>query len=117
MTLGPIMLFLSAVDGGVPRWLHPALVFGKVPLFYYLLHIPLIHLIAIAVCYVRYGQVHWMFESPNLNSFPTAAPPGWGYSLPVVYLVWAIVVLALYPLCRWFAGVRQRRSDAWLSYF
>jgi hypothetical protein len=44
-------------------------------------------------------------------------PPGWGYSLPVVYLVWAGVVLALYPLCRWFAGVKQRRNDLWLSYF
>jgi hypothetical protein len=37
--------------------------------------------------------------------------------LPVVYLVWVCVVLTLYPLCCWFAGVRQRRSDAWLSYF
>jgi uncharacterized membrane protein len=116
MTLGPIMLFLRAVDGGVPRWLHPALIFGKVPMFYYLLHIPLIHLIAIAVCYGRYGHIYWMFESPNLRSFPITPPPGWGYSLPVIYLLWAIVVPTLYPLCRWFAGVRQRRSDAWLSY-
>jgi uncharacterized membrane protein len=117
MTLGPGMIFLWAVDGGTPRWMRPALIFGKVPMFYYLLHIPLIHLIALAVCYARYGQVHWMFESPDLRSFPFTPPPGWGYSLPVVYLVWFIVVLTLYPLCRWFAGVRQRRSDAWLSYF
>jgi uncharacterized membrane protein len=117
MTLGPIMLFLRAMDGGVPRWLRPALIFGKVPMFYYLLHIPLIHLIAIAVCYFRYGHIYWMFESPNLQSFPTASPPGWGYSLPFIYLIWAVVVLTLYPLCRWFAGVRQRRSDEWLSYF
>ncbi len=117
MTLGPAMLFLWAVDAATPRWLRPALIFGKVPMFYYLLHIPVIHLLAIVVCYARYGQVHWMFESPNLASFPTTPPPGWGYSLPIVYLVWAIVVVTLYPLCRWFAGVRQRRSDAWLSYF
>jgi len=117
MTLGPTTLFLWAVDGGTPRWLRPALIFGKVPMFYYLFHIPLIHLIALAVCCARYGQVHWMFESPNIASFPVTQPPGWGYSLPVVYLVWAIVVLTLYPLCRWFAGLRQRRSDAWLSYF
>lgn len=51
MTLGPAMLFLRAVDGGTPRWLRPALVFGKVPLFYYVLHISLIHLIAVIVCY------------------------------------------------------------------
>jgi hypothetical protein len=71
----------------------------------------------VAVCYARYGHVHWMFESPGPRYFPITPPPGWGYSLPVVYLVWACVVLTLYPLCRWFAGVRQRRSDPWLSYF
>jgi len=117
MTLGPALLFLWAVDVSTPRWLRPALIFGKVPMFYYLLHIPLIHLIAIAFCYARYGHVYWMFESPDPSNFPITPPPGWGYSLPVVYFVWAIVVVTLYPLCRWFAGVRQRRTDAWLSYF
>lgn len=117
MTLGPVLILLSAIDGGTPSLLRPALIFGKVPMFYYLLHIPLIHLLSIAVCYARYGQVHWMFESPNLSSFPITPPPGWGYSLPVVYLVWIVVVAALFPLCRWFAGVRQRRSEWWLSYF
>jgi uncharacterized membrane protein len=117
MTLGPALLFLWAVDAGTPLWLRPALVFGKVPMFYYLLHIPLIHLLALITCYARYGQVHWMFESPGFPNFPITKPPGWGYSLPIVYLVWILVVGMLYPLCRWFAGVRQRRSDAWLSYF
>jgi uncharacterized membrane protein len=117
MTLGPVMFFLRAVDSGMPRWLRPALIFGKVPMFYYLLHVPLIHLIAIAVSFARYGHVYWMFESPDLGNFPITPPPGWGYSLPVVYLVWGVVVVTLYPLCRWFAGVRQRRTDAWLSYF
>jgi uncharacterized membrane protein len=117
MTLGPDMIFLRLVDGGTPDWMRPALIFGKVPMFYFILHVPLIHLLAVAVCYARYGHVYWMFESPDLRSFPFTPPPGWGYSLPVVYLVWFIVVLTLYPLCRWFAGVRQRRNDAWLSYF
>ncbi len=117
MTLGPALLFLWAVDAKTPRWLQPALTIGKVPMFYYLLHIPLIHLIAIAVCYARYGQVHWMFESPTIGQFPFTPPPGWGFSLPIIYLVWACVVLMLYPLCRWFAGLKQRRNDAWLSYF
>jgi uncharacterized membrane protein len=117
MTLGPAMLFLGAMENDIPRWLRPAVTFGRVPMFYYLLHIPLIHLLAIAVCYVRYGHVYWMFESSNIASFPITAPPGWGYSLPVVYLVWAVVVVTLYPLCRWFADVRQRRCDWWLSYF
>jgi uncharacterized membrane protein len=117
MTLGPAILFLWAVDAETPRWLRPALTIGKVPMFYYLLHIPLIHGLAVAVCYARYGQAHWMFESPTLGDFPITPPPGWGYSLPIVYLVWAVVVLTLYPLCRWFAGLKQRRSDNWLSYF
>ena len=116
MTLGPALLFLWAVDGGTPQFLRPAVVIGKVPLFYYVLHIPLIHLLALLVCYARYGQVHWMFESPSPGSFPVTPPPGWGFPLPIVYLIWAAVVLALYPLCRWFAAVKQRRNDAWLSY-
>lgn len=117
MTLGPAILFLWAVDGGTPAWLRPAVIYGRVPMFYYLLHIPLIHLLAMAFCWFRYGHIYWMFQSPSLNDFPITAPPGWGYSLPVVYLMWATVVASLYPLCRWFAGVRQRNKAAWLSYF
>jgi uncharacterized membrane protein len=116
MTLGPAMIFLSSVDRGTPRVLRPALVIGKVPLFYYVLHFALIHLLAVVVCYLRYGSAHWMFESPDLGHYPFSPPPGWGFSLPVVYLTWAFVVIAMYPLCRWFAALKQRRSDAWLSY-
>jgi uncharacterized membrane protein len=117
MTLGPAMLVLWALDGRTPRFLRPALTFGRVPMFYYLLHVPLIHLIAVMVCYARYGQAHWMFESDTLRNFPMSFPPGWGYSLPVIYMIWALVVLALYPLCSWFADLKRRRGDAWLSYF
>jgi uncharacterized membrane protein len=116
MTLGPAMIFLRAVDRGTPRVLRPALVIGKVPLFYFMLHFALIHLLAVLVCYARYGTAHWMFESPDMANYPFTAPPGWGYPLPVVYLMWAIVVVTAYPLCRWFAAVKQRRSDPWLSY-
>jgi uncharacterized membrane protein len=116
MTLGPALLLLRAVDGGTPTVLRPAAIFGKVPMFYFVLHLPLIHLLAVIVCYARYGTAHWMFESPDLGNFPFTAPPGWGYSLPIVYLVWALVIVALYPACRWFAGVKQRRRDPWLSY-
>jgi hypothetical protein len=57
-----------------------------------------------------------MFESPDLGHYPVTQPPGWPLPLAGVYLVWAIVVVVLYPLCRWYAGVKQRRTDAWLSY-
>ena len=116
MTLGPAMIFLALVDDATPRLLRPALIYGKVPMFYFLVHLPLIHGLAAAVCLVRYGSAHWMFESPDLGHFPYSAPPGWGYSLPVVYGVWIVVVVALYPACNWFAGVKARRTDAWLSY-
>jgi uncharacterized membrane protein len=116
MTLGPMLVFLWSVDRGTPRFLRPALVIGKVPLFYFLLHFLLIHLLAVAVCFMRYGSAHWMVESPDLANYPFTAPPGWGYTLPVVYLLWAFVVAVLYPLCRWFAALKQRRGDAWLSY-
>jgi uncharacterized membrane protein len=116
MTLGPALLVLRAVDGGVPRLLRPALVIGKVPMFYYVLHVPLIHIIAVIACLVRYGDSHWMFESPTIGQFPITQPPGWPAPLPVVYLIWAGVVVSLYPLCRWFAGVKARRTDWWLSY-
>ena len=116
MTLGPALLFLRAVDGHTPSVLRPALTIGRVPLFYFMLHFTLIHLIAVVVCVVRYGSAHWMLESPDISKYPFTTPPGWGYSLSGVYLVWAIVVVTMYPLCRWFAAVKQRRSETWLSY-
>jgi uncharacterized membrane protein len=116
MTLGPALVFLWAVDRGAPRALRPALVIGKVPMFYYVLHFAMLHLLAVATCLVRYGSAHWMFESPDLGNYPFSPPPGWGYSLPVVYLVWEFVVLMTYPLCHWYAALKQRRNDPWLSY-
>jgi uncharacterized membrane protein len=116
MALGPALLILRALDAGTPRWLSPALVFGRVPLFYFLLHLPLIHLLAVIVCYWQNGAVYWMFQSPNLGAYPFTPPPGWGLSLPVIYVLWVLVVVMLYPVCRWFASVKQRRRDPWLSY-
>jgi uncharacterized membrane protein len=116
MTLGPALLLLRAFDGGTPRLFKPALIIGRVPLFYYVLHFFLIHLIAVITAYARYGTAHWMFESPDLAHYPFSAPPGWGYQLPRIYLTWAVVVLLCYPFCSWFAALKQRRSDVWLSY-
>ena len=116
MTIGPALLFLRAVDAFTPRIFRSVLVFGRVPLFYFLLHLPLIHLAAVAVCFVRYGAVHWMFESPTLAQYPFTRPPGWGYSLPVVYLMWIAVVVVLYPACLWFSEFKQRNPRPWVSY-
>ncbi len=116
MTLGPALIFLWAFDGWTPRLLIPALTFGRVPLFFFLLHIPVIHLIAVGVCYFRYRTAVGMFESPTMAQFPFTSPPGWGFSLPFIYILWLGIVIGLYPLCRWFSGVKQRRRDPWLSY-
>jgi uncharacterized membrane protein len=116
MTLGPALILLWAVDTHTPRLLRPALIIGKVPMFYYLLHFALIHVLAVIICYARYGHIHWMFESPDLAHYPVTAPPGWGLPLPLVYLIWAFIVLAMYPLCRWYAAVKQRSNNPLLSY-
>ena len=116
LTLGPAMLGLWFFEGRTPHLLRPVLIIGKVPMFYYVLHIPLIHLIALIICFVRYGHVYWVFQSPTIADYPFAAPPGWGLPLPWVYAVWGIVVVLLYPLCRWFAGVKQRHTAWWLGY-
>ena len=116
MTLGPALLILRSLDRGTPPLLGPAVVFGRVPLFYFVLHLTLIHLLAVVLCYVQNGSAHWMFESPNLGAYPFTPPPGWGVSLPVTYLLWVLVVVMLYPVCAWFARVRQRSSAWWLGY-
>jgi uncharacterized membrane protein len=110
MTLGPAIALLPLFErlrGPVAR---AVTVFGRVPLFFYVLHLALIHALALLVGTLagfdpRSFLRVWMF-----------LPDEWGYGLPVVYLVWVGVVLALYPACRWFAGVKARRRDAWLSY-
>jgi uncharacterized membrane protein len=116
MTLGPAILFLWLIDDRTPGVLRPALVYGKVPMFYYLLHFFTIHVLTVIVCYVRYGEIHSMFQSPDLAHFPITEPPGWGLTLPWVYLIWIAVVVAVYPLCRWYSGVRRRSANPWLSY-
>ena len=116
MTLGPALLFLGLVDGRTPRFLRPALIYGKVPMFYYLLHFTIIHLLAVLAALVRFGAVHWMFESPSPDRYPVTQPPGWPASLPVVYLVWIAVVLLSYPACRWYAALKARSTNPWLSY-
>lgn len=111
MTLGPGLLLLAAWDRGTPAWLRPAVVFGRVPFFYYILHLPLIHGLAYALHHFRHGE-------GNLFAFGTIKPPAdAGVGLAPTYAVWLAVVVLLYPLCRWFADLKRRRRDAWLGYF
>ncbi|HEY6618451.1 MAG TPA: heparan-alpha-glucosaminide N-acetyltransferase domain-containing protein [Steroidobacteraceae bacterium] len=116
MTLGPTLLLLGAFENTEPRLLRPALIIGKVPLFFYVLHFYLIHLLATAASYLRFGEVANTFRSPDLAHFPFTQPPGWGAPLGVIYLLWIAVLVLMYPLCDWFAKLKGRRRDWWLSY-
>ncbi|HVW11761.1 MAG TPA: heparan-alpha-glucosaminide N-acetyltransferase domain-containing protein [Bryobacteraceae bacterium] len=116
MTIGPSLILLALIDGVQFHRLTPIVTFGRVPLFYYVVHITVMHLIALAVCAVQFGAVWWMFTSHSLAEFPFLRPPGWGFGLPGVYLIWAAVVLVLYPLCRWYAEVKRRSRNPLFSY-
>ena len=116
MTLGPAFTLLRAFDRPVSGSLRPVLTIGRVPLFYFVAHLAAIHGLAVLICWLRYGAVHWMFESPDLSRFPITEPPGWPLGLPAVYAIWISLVLALYPLCRWYAAVKARSRSRWLSY-
>jgi uncharacterized membrane protein len=116
MTVGPVLLLLRAFETRVPRIFQPALMIGKIPLFFFILHFFLIHLLAVLASWLRYGEIGEMFRSPDLGHFPFSQPPGWGEPLPVIYATWIGVVLLLYPLCRWYARLKQRNKAWWLSY-
>jgi uncharacterized membrane protein len=120
MTLGTSILALALFDrepGRAPGlFARPFNVFGRVPMFYYLLHVPLMHLVAVAFALAGGGPVGWLFKNWVVPTNPPTRPAEWGYGLGVVYAVWLACVAALYPLCRWFAGVKARRREAWLSY-
>lgn len=112
MTLGPAMLLLSGageLKGPLARIL---ITFGRVPLFFYLAHIFLLHLMAVAWAQLRFGDSAWLFRGLP----PMAKPAGYGFGLPTIYVLWLATVAMLFPLCRWFAALKQRRRDWWLSY-
>jgi uncharacterized membrane protein len=113
MTLGPTIALLAAADRARGWFAGILETFGRVPLFYYLAHIPAIHIAALAVMYLRNGSIHpeWYATAP-FTSVPVEAR----WSLPLLYLVFAAVVTILYFACRWFAGVKARSRSAWLRY-
>lgn len=88
-------------------------------MFYFILHFYLIHVLAVLAAWLRYGNSAAQFI---FNPLPSMGGPGalfpatFGYSLWVVYGVWLLAVVLLYPVCRWFANVKSRRRDWWLSY-
>lgn len=116
MTLGPVLIaipIMERVAGSAIAKIFRT--FGRVPFFYYVLHVPLIHAAAIVVSLLRTGSVNpWLFANHPMGNPP--APAGYTWSLGLLYLVWAIVVAILYLPCRRFARLKDTRKDPWLSF-
>ena len=116
ITLGPALLFLAASERYSGKVVDVITALGRVPLFYYVVHIYVIHILALFAAMATGFQPSdmvfdssWITDSPNLN--------GYGFSLLVVYVVWMLVVLALAPLCLWYDRYkRKHREKRWLSY-
>jgi len=113
MTLGPAITLLALVDGATGRIAGFFKTFGRVPMFYYLLHIPLIHVAALVMATIRGDGIHheWYATAPFASVPPTAR-----WSLGQLYLVWAIVVAILYLLCAWYSRFKAERPARWMSY-
>ncbi len=112
MTLGPALAVLPWLDRKHGQLAASIRTIGRVPLFFWLLHVPLIHAVTVGLSLRRYGAVvPWLVQNP-----PIEPPPGYGYSLVVVYGIALAVIIVLYPACRWFGQLKQRRRDLWLSY-
>jgi uncharacterized membrane protein len=114
MTLGPAMLLLAWLERKKPGWLGAVLItYGRVPFFFYVLQWATTHSLAVVASRIAGKPTDYLFG--NLGFGP---PPGpdFGFGLGMTYFLWLVGVTLLYPLCRWYAGVKRRRRDWWLSY-
>jgi uncharacterized membrane protein len=116
MTLGPTIALLPLAERARGKLADVLKTFGRVPMFYYLLHIPLIHVLAMLVSLVRVGRAEpWLIGNHPWSS--PAQPPGYMWSLGLLYAVFVVAVVLLYGPCRWYAGVKARHGRGWLRYF
>jgi uncharacterized membrane protein len=116
MTIGSALLFLAFTEKLQNGLVKVVSVYGRVPMFYYLIHIYIIHLIAMIASAFTPGQNWhiWILEKPI---WFTSDLKGYGFSLPVAYLVWIGIVVALYPLCKRYDAYKQAHKEKWwLSY-
>ena len=113
MTLGPAIALLPVADRARGRLAGVVATFGRVPMFYYLLHIPLIHVSALIVNLVRTGSTN---SGPYATAPYVDMPPADHWPLWLLYVVFVVDVAVLYFPCRWFARVKARRRSGWASY-
>lgn len=117
MTLGPAIIFLALAEKPLGWFGKQILHIGRVPLFFYILHLYLIHLLA-TIALVLSGREWTEFILPlNANSKDAPWLAGYGFSLWATYLWWVLIVLMLYPLCKWYDQYKQTHKEKWwLSY-
>ncbi|WP_239649832.1 hypothetical protein [Methylocucumis oryzae] len=114
MTLGPALVLLGLFDRIKPKTLPILPIFGRTALFYYLLHLYVIHGLAVIVAVLTDGPVIPLLLGP----WSKEMPEHYGYDLPVVYGIWLAVLALLYPLCVWFDQFKRSHSHwAWLKFF
>ncbi|MBC7507938.1 MAG: DUF1624 domain-containing protein [Ferruginibacter sp.] len=116
ITLGPALVFLALTEKLRGRMVQIVSVYGRVPMFYYLTHIYVIHLIALIASTIVPGQDWsiWILQDPI---WFTTGLKGYGFSLPVAYGIWLAVVIGLYPLCKRYDQYKQTHKEKWwLSY-
>jgi uncharacterized membrane protein len=111
MVFAPAAALLAAADRW-RGWLKDTLVmFGRVPFFFYFVHLVLIHAMSIVL-----GVVQGFDASQFMTLFFFYPKSGYGLELPGIYAAWTLVIVLLYFPCRWMAGIKARRRDWWLSY-
>jgi uncharacterized membrane protein len=116
ITLGPVLLLLSFITGKPIQPAHPLVIFGRVPFFYYVLHFHIIHLVAIGIG-VAMGHPLGYMLAHNFITDNAQLKGSYGVSLAGVYIIWLLLVAALYPVCRRYARYKQLHQDwRWLSY-
>ena len=118
MTLGPMLGFM-ALASYLPNFIQqPLIVLGRVPLFFYLAHIVLIHLLAVLLAFIRFGHAEWLYQGPGVFWSETLPghPPGYGLGLGWVAAICLLVVVLLWPVCRWYGQYKQRHGWWWLRY-
>jgi len=103
MTMGLASLLLVFMENAQGKLSRLLLVFGRVPLFFYIIHLPVIHLSAVTVAAVRGENLAWLFKEPFFSK-----PVDYGYNLGIVYLVWVFVIACLYPACLKYRQLKQK---------
>lgn len=116
LTVGSAFLFLSFTEKLKGAVVNVVSVYGRVPMFYYLIHIYVIHLVAIIASAFTPGEDWkiWFLKQPI---WFTTNLKGYGFSLPAAYLIWIAIVIAMYPLCKRYDAYKQtNKGKWWLSY-